>query len=179
MAGGWKEGREERRTPWGRAGEAVGYGGQLVPDGVRLQLLLLRRRRRHLRSSVVRLFAVVLVASSPSSLPLSLSLSLSALFSWDGKGTGSEQSELPEECEESASCRGTPPGGDARFEAAGGAVRPASWLVGGGGAGTRQRTNGRGTDDSAVTHVRSGCHCHAHPTAPPAAEAGAGAEAEQ
>jgi hypothetical protein len=34
-------------TPWGWAGEAVGDGGQLVPDGVRLQLLLLRRRRGH------------------------------------------------------------------------------------------------------------------------------------
>jgi hypothetical protein len=64
---------KEGRTPWGRAGEAVGDGGQLVPDGVRLQLLLLRRRRRHLRSCTVLLRSLLLLLLPP---PLSLSLSL-------------------------------------------------------------------------------------------------------
>jgi hypothetical protein len=44
--------RERFTYAMGAAGEAVGHGGELVPDGVRLQLLLLRRRRRHLRSSL-------------------------------------------------------------------------------------------------------------------------------
>lgn len=41
------EAEQDGLRPWGRAGEAVGDGRQLVPHRVRLQLLLLRRRRGH------------------------------------------------------------------------------------------------------------------------------------
>lgn len=41
------EAEKDGLGPWRRAGEAVGDGGQLVLDSVRLQLLLLGRRRGH------------------------------------------------------------------------------------------------------------------------------------
>lgn len=148
---------KEGRTPWGRAGEAVGDGRQLVPDGVRLQLLLLRRRRRHLRACVARWLSA---SCCFFSLPLR--------FSWEGNGR-----ELAKVLPTLVVAMRY-----LNFEATG---------RGGAGAGTRQRTNGRqGTDDSAVTHARSGCgcgcHCHprtSHPTATATAPPRPRAEAEQ
>lgn len=105
---------KEGRTPWGRAGEAVGDGGQLVPDGVRLQLLLLRRRRRHLRACVARWLSA---SCCFFSLPLR--------FSWEGNGR-----ELAKVLPTLVVAMRY-----LNFEATG---------RGGAGAGTRQRTNGRG-----------------------------------
>jgi hypothetical protein len=162
VAGGWKEGREERRTPWGRACQAVGDGGQLVPDGVRLQLLLLRRRRRRrhlraLRCALALRFLLLLLTPSP------------VFVGRERKGASEKYYRLVNLVVAMRYLN---------FEATG---------RGGAGAGTRQRTNGRqGTDDSAVTHARSGCgcgcHCHprtSHPTATATAPPRPRAEAEQ